>query len=149
MVLYANQIIDPYYGWPIDQNELEAQLISNFGSVVAAQATIHHYEKHTNVIVTKNYQVSLNTYVSLIDTSVIAVDGSMVLPTIDNPVIQTGSNTMVSFPDGSIVDTSVQLYAISNYQAYINQNEANRNIQLVQNQFANEIDIELQQLLSQ
>ena len=149
IVLFANQIIDPYFNWPLNQANFEQNLVDNFGSVANSQATLHHIEKHTNVITTINYQNTVNTYISLVGTDVTTVDGSTNLPNIANPIIQVGANSIVTFPDTSVVDTSVQLLAISNYQYFWDLNETNRNIKLVDSGFINAIESQFKQLVSQ
>ena len=44
MILLANDIIDPYYDWPIFNKELEAYIINKYGSLQEARDKIHHYE---------------------------------------------------------------------------------------------------------
>lgn len=43
LVYYANQIIDPYYGWYLDDEELNQHIITTYTSVAVAQETIRHY----------------------------------------------------------------------------------------------------------
>ena len=151
IVLFANQIIDPYFQWPLSQNEFEQNLIANFGSIANSQATIHHYELQTTVTVTLNYQVTTNTYISNVSSTATAVDGVPFanFPTIAFPVVQVGANNSVTFPDTSIVSTGTQLVAVSNYEQFFVNNENNRNIVLVQANYIPQIEAELQNLLSQ
>lgn len=146
IILYTNQILDPYYQWPLNYTEFQAQLVSNYGSVANSQSTLDHIEKHTNVIVTENYQVTTNTYVTMLANNVYSLDGSTTFPTLDNPIIQVGANNVVDI-DGAQIDTSVQLYAISGYQQLFNLNEANRNIQIIDSAYAAQITAQLQNLL--
>lgn len=43
LVYYANQIIDPYYGWYLSDEELNKHIIATYTSVAVAQETIKHY----------------------------------------------------------------------------------------------------------
>lgn len=45
IILYANDIYDPQYDWPMDKNVFEKYIIGKYGSISAAKSTIHHYEK--------------------------------------------------------------------------------------------------------
>jgi hypothetical protein len=45
IIFLANDIVDPLYDWPLDQNSLNTFIINKYGSVAAAQAQVHHYEK--------------------------------------------------------------------------------------------------------
>lgn len=148
IILYANLILDRYYQWPLTVDQFNANMETQFGGIVNAQSTLHHIEKHTNIITTENYKQTLNTYISIVNTDVIAIDGQTNLPTIQNPVIQIGSNTITYFGNTK-VDTSVQLIAISNYDYSYQQNENNRTIKLIDPQYANQIVTQFKQLLAQ
>ena len=43
LIFLANNIVDPYYGWPLTQNVFEDFLISKYGSIALAKSTIKHY----------------------------------------------------------------------------------------------------------
>lgn len=148
IILYTNQILDPYYQWPLNLVELYAQMASNFGSVATAQVTLDHIEKHTNIIITQNYQQNSNVYISTLANNVISVDGFSTFPTANNPIIQLGSNNIVNIGAAQI-DTSTQLYWISAYQEYINRNESNRNISVLKVDYVPQVVAQLKQLLSQ
>ena len=45
LVLYANNIYDPQYGWPLSQQNFVKFIETKYGSVANAQSQIHHYEK--------------------------------------------------------------------------------------------------------
>ena len=54
LIFLANNIVDPYYEWPLNQNNFESFLISKYGTVAAAQAKILHYKHNTKgTIITK------------------------------------------------------------------------------------------------
>lgn len=44
LVYFANDIVDPYYGWYLDENQMQSSIIDKYGSVSYAQRTIKHYE---------------------------------------------------------------------------------------------------------
>ncbi len=55
LIFLANNIVDPYYEWPLNQNNFESFLISKYGTVAAAQAKILHYKHNTKgTIITKD-----------------------------------------------------------------------------------------------
>lgn len=148
IILYTNLILDPYYKWPLNYSQFQAQLISNYGSIEASQTTLDHIEKHTNVIVTSNYQQTINTYISILANDIISIDGSSTFPTISNPVIKVGANNVVNI-EGSLIDTSVELIAISGYEQLFNRNEQNRNIQLIDAGYIPQIVAQFNNLMSQ
>ena len=43
LIFLANNIVDPYYGWPLTQNTFQDFLISKYGSIATAKTTIKHY----------------------------------------------------------------------------------------------------------
>jgi hypothetical protein len=45
MIIYANNILDPQWEWPLDDNTLKDYITEKYGSLTNAVATIHHYEK--------------------------------------------------------------------------------------------------------
>ena len=54
LIFLANNIVDPYYEWPLTQHMFEDFLISKYGTVAAAQAKILHYKHNTKgTIITK------------------------------------------------------------------------------------------------
>lgn len=146
IILYTNQIIDPYYQWPMDQDDFQNFLISNYGSVGASQGILDHIEKQTNVIVTQNFQQTMNTYTSIVANNVISVDGVSNLPTINNPVVQIGANNVVNI-QGATIDTSQLLVAISAYDAAFQTNESHRNISIIKSDYVPSIVSQFEQLV--
>lgn len=45
MIIYANQILDPQFDWPLPYEAFLKHIIDKYGSVETAKTTIHHYEK--------------------------------------------------------------------------------------------------------
>lgn len=81
LIFLANNIVDPYYGWPLTQNTFQDFLISKYGSIATAKTTIKHYryqEKdketdenwQTKEIVTKETYELDSTFGSLRDIPV-------------------------------------------------------------------------------
>ena len=44
LVLMANEILDPYFQWPMSTLSLEAYIRQKYGSVSVAMGQVHHYE---------------------------------------------------------------------------------------------------------
>jgi len=149
IILFTNKIVDPYFQWPLNQDALDQLIINNYGSVANSQITTDHIEKQTVVISTKYQTSNIQTYVCSIPNTVLSIDGSTTLPTVNTPVIQVGSNNVVIFDDGSIVDTSIVLTWISAYDQIVKINEENRTIKLIQPGYVQQIETELQNLLNQ
>lgn len=45
IILYANNIYDPYYDWPMDNRTFDKYITDKYGSVEWAKTNWHHYEK--------------------------------------------------------------------------------------------------------
>ena len=45
VILYANNIYDPYYDWPMDERTFQKYIIKKYGSLEIAKTTYHHFEK--------------------------------------------------------------------------------------------------------
>ena len=43
LIFLANNIVDPYYGWPLTQNAFQDFIISKYGTIATAKSTIKHY----------------------------------------------------------------------------------------------------------
>ena len=42
IILYANQIIDPQFDWPLSDRNFKNYIIEKYGSIANAQTTYHH-----------------------------------------------------------------------------------------------------------
>ena len=81
LIFLANNIVDPYYGWPLTQNAFQDFINSKYGTIANAKSTIKHYryqEKdketdelwQTKEIVTKETYELDSTFGSLRDIPV-------------------------------------------------------------------------------
>ena len=57
LIYLANDIVDPFYGWPLSNDQLEKFIRDKYGSTATAKAKIIHY-KHK----TKGHIISKDTY---------------------------------------------------------------------------------------
>ena len=74
LIYLVNDIIDPYYDWPLNQDAFNKYMRTLYGSVSGAQATVYEYRKILNkqtvlfdgTIIPERYVVvDLNTYSGL------------------------------------------------------------------------------------
>jgi len=49
IILLVNNIIDPFYDWPLDSLSFDRYIRAKYGSASVAQSQVHHYEKILNV----------------------------------------------------------------------------------------------------
>lgn len=78
LILLPNEILDPYFQWPLSQNQLNDMIRKKYGSVSTAMAQVHHYEQIIQprtelvnsdgekiVVSERTLQVDQTTYISL------------------------------------------------------------------------------------
>jgi hypothetical protein len=131
IVLFANQIIDPQWQWPMNSLTFGLYLNDKYGSI-NVYSTIHSYQQIitsvdslTNTITTNTIEVSEQSY--------------------NNLVIGTKSYTL---PDGSTVTVTTQGNVVNIYDYELSLNESNRTINLLNAGFVNEIEEEFKQLMT-
>jgi hypothetical protein len=63
VVFFSNDLIDPYFDWPMSYDDFNATMIDMFGDIPTAKSTIHHYEDgagHVIDLTTYNSNVYVN-----------------------------------------------------------------------------------------
>jgi len=151
MVMFANDLIDPYYDVPLKDANLESLIEYKYGSLANAATEIHHYERRTKIVTNKDGNISEHEYVTeLQQYSYDFEAGTIVtntLPTLANPVSISSESTEIG-SDGVIITKTVKDYAISNYDYELNTNESKRSIKLIRSEYAPEIELQFKSLLS-
>lgn len=152
IVMFANQIVDPYFDWPLTQNDLNNNIVAKYGSIANAQSTLDHIEQQQSTSVSFNGLITTYTSNSTLNSAftynfTTNQVQAVTLPTIGS-VIDKGIVTY-STPDGSIVSTHTQWVAIDAYTAAINNNESKRQIRLIDKAYAKVIEDQLTSLLAQ
>jgi len=71
LVLISNNILDPYFEWPMDTREFEAYLKKKYGSIAAAQALTVHCEHSTKNITVSADSLTVSNGVSSSDYTAI------------------------------------------------------------------------------
>lgn len=154
MVMYANQIIDPWNDFALSQQDFNNNVIAQYGSLANASSNLHHVELHTTTQTISplgaantvtDVTIVANAYTYNFSTGQVQ---SITLPTIVTPTISLGSNTMVTH-DGSTVTISQVMIAVSALTYLQQQNETKRVIQLLDNQYATTLEKQFQELLAQ
>lgn len=62
LILYANDIYDPQYDWPLNQKNFTNYIETKYGSVANSQAQMHHYEKVVGRQVENSDEFFFTTY---------------------------------------------------------------------------------------
>jgi len=134
VVLFANQIIDPQWEWPMSGSVFQSYINSKYtlaSPSVNPLTTVHHYEKQidtldisTNITTTNKIAISQNTYNSL-----------------------TTSTTNYSLATGTVKMTiSKNLINIYNYELQLNEDK--RNIKILKSNFVSQLEQQFQSLMS-
>ena len=71
-IYLANNIVDPYYEWPLSYKDLRSYIIQKYGSIEIAQSQVHHYEyiararaeqtKHDDAVPEYTLEIDYQTY---------------------------------------------------------------------------------------
>ena len=150
MVMFSNNLIDPYYDVPFDYSELDAYVVYTYGSIANAQSQIHHYERRTELTTNDNGMIESKEYVvELQEKSYDYVNNVIVtntLPTLNTSPITVATTTTTI--DGITITKTVKDYAISSYDYELTENEKKRSVNLIRNEYVEQIENEFKQLLS-
>ena len=131
IVLFANQIIDPQWQWPMNSKVFADYLNDKYPSTdiyntpYAYQQIITSVDSVTNTVTTNTLDISESEYNLL--------------------VLGTNSYTL---PDGSTCTVNISKNIQSIYDYELATNEANRSINLLNASYVNEIEEEFQSLMA-
>lgn len=175
MILYANNIMDPQWDWPIDDDVFNAYIIRKYGSIAAAQQSVHHYEKvvettvnnstHVERYVVDGFRLTQN---ALTDSpyayyTAYKVPGSVTIdsltPTVDSNLYSADNDTFASdtsLPhydsyqavdvNGSTVTVNIHGNYVSLYDYEMGLNESRRLIKIIKSDYYNQIRSEFNAL---
>jgi hypothetical protein len=131
MVLFANQIMDPQWQWPIDNLTLDNYLSDKYPNT-NVDTTIHHYLK-----------------------TVTSVDNTSRTSTITETIIDlTAYNALArttrsyTLPNGSTVTVTTDKSSVNIYDYEMSVNEKNRSIRLINAVYADQLEKEFQTLMA-
>ena len=135
VVLFANQIMDPQWQWPMTGDVFKSYIDSKYTLATPAvnpYTTVHHYEKQidtldisTNITTINKISISQNTYNSL-----------------------TTSTTNYSLATGTVkVTISKNLINIYDYELQLNEDK--RNIKILKNNYVGQLEKQFKSLMSQ
>lgn len=131
LLLYANQINDPQWGWPLDRLSFERYISQKYPNQ-NPNSTIHHFEKiitqvesSTKIVTEKKMSIDEQTYNNL-----------------------TPSTTVYDFPTSTTTIT-ISKRAVTVYQYELEKNEAKRSIKVIKKELADIIDAQLEDLMTE
>ena len=130
LVMFANQLMDPQWDWPLSGNELSAYLVKKYGENYNTYSEIHHYEKiltqfdyGTNTTTTNKVTVSEDIYNAIVPQT-----------------------NYFSLPTGD-VSIAVDKSAVSVYDYELDLNEQKRNIKILNAAYVNKVEEEFKKLM--
>ena len=152
IILYANDIYNPYKDWPMDNRSFRKYLIGKYGSVEAAQLGYHHYEmvikrENDGKVTETRFEID-RTMESFDPNNVVPYDRWDALEYSYLPVnfAETSRTTTDTKVAGRTIIQTVERDAISNYDWEVQQNEARRNIKIIKKNYYQTILNELDNL---
>jgi hypothetical protein len=131
IVLFANELLDPQWDWPMTSMVFEQYLadkypsINIYSEVEYYEKIITQYDSNTQTTTVNNVRIDEDTYNNL-------------------PVTQTEIYTL---PTGPVTITT-ERNAVSIYDYEFNQNEAKRNIKILNSIYVNQFEEQFKQLLT-
>jgi hypothetical protein len=131
MVLFANQILDPQWQWPMDSQTFGSYLSNKYPDI-APNEVIHHYLK--TVTTTDN------------STGTITVDNIIIDETAYNLLAET--TRTYTLPNQSTVTVVTEKSTVSIAEYEQDENEKNRNIKLVNALYAEQLEKEFKSLMA-
>lgn len=108
IILYANNIYDPYFDWPMNEKAFEKYIIKKYGSVELAKTTYHHYEK---VIKRENPAAQVTTTTTFEVNDKKLTDGVLTLGNystnfVPNEIVFVGPSNATNTFSGNVVSWS-------------------------------------------
>jgi hypothetical protein len=133
LILFANDIVDPIYDWPLSYANFEKFIVNKYGSYTSASTLIHHYEKIitktdsvTQQVTTNKYEIDLDTYNSLPASNIETIN------------LKSGNTVKIE-------TTKKIVYA---YDYELELNESKRTIKIIDKIYSQQIENELIALLT-
>ena len=150
MIMYANGITDPQWGWPVDDNTFLAYLMDKYTDVVANTYNVSTSNVTSSMVLgytqatVYNYNQTITTYDTTStqkQTITIQVDESTY-----NQI--SPSTKSISFTNGIVATKITDKSTQSIYDYEISINESKRTINLIKSQYAKSVENQLQTLMS-
>ena len=141
MVLYANEIMDPLYDWPLTSQQFDAYLKNKYSVAAGGDAFVLTYTTST----VQEYRKIITTYDS---TSLETTTKTVVIDlTTYNSI--TAASTTQTFSSGASVTRTLSKSAVSIYDYELELNEAKQNIKLINSSYSNQLEKDLKTLMAQ
>jgi hypothetical protein len=131
IVLFANQLMDPQWDWPMSGTVFENYLVAKYGQSFNTHSEIHDYQKvstqfdsGTNTTTVESVELSVEDYNSLVETT-----------------------ETYSLPTGDVT-VSITKNAVSYYDYEYNLNESKRTIRILNSSYVAQMENEFKRLMT-
>jgi hypothetical protein len=152
IVLLFNQIINPYYDFPLTSVALDSYIENKYSQTInQALTTIHHYEKEvTKEAMYNGLLIDKTTETFIIGEFEVDYSDNSITPatlpgTADTSLVV--STETIAYPNYNLKITTVNR-AVSNYTYEVNENEKKRQIKLLDEKFVQRVEDEFRSLMS-
>lgn len=135
VIYLVNDIIDPYYDWPLSTVNFEKYIIKKYGSIAAAKSQVAYYKK---IPIDYYVNVNDNTYVEAASNPGLANSSEWILKTIDEDI----KIASLSNPDPAI------WLEIDEYTRESEENENKRYIKLLDKRILQSFNVQFEELLN-
>jgi hypothetical protein len=133
VILFANDMIDPQYDWPLNSRDFRKYIINKYGSIETAKTTIHHYEK---IILREESLTGITTESRFLVNEEQITNNNMDVPydTYEN-LTDTQNVETINMGNGRTVVQITSRNAVSNYDYEEQLNENKRAIKIIKPEF--------------
>ncbi len=143
IIIYANQIFDPQFDWPLTYDAFKKMIINKYGSVENSQTTIHHYEK----IITR-----VNEFYGTTSVTRFVIDGDIQTDqSLDVPYDYYSELAMSEVNtydiDGKTIVETIEAVAISNYDYELKLNDDKKIIKIIKTDYYPQIMSEYRNMM--
>jgi hypothetical protein len=149
IILYANDIVDPQFDWPLDHAEFYKYIVGKYGSVPIAKTTIHHYEK---VVERTNPLNNLTTETRFVVNDTKLTDNDLNVPYDyyegEGSMSETQTYNTYNM-DGTTITEIIHRNEVSNYDYEVALNDSKRLIKVIKKEYFSQIVSEFNKLTSQ
>lgn len=129
IIMYANDIVDPQYDWPLKSREFTKYLITKYGTVEWAKTNYHHYEK----VITREVGNVTTTDIVIVNETKLTDNDIAGQDTYNNLAndIDYQTHTVA----GKTVIETIQNNRVTYYDWEVEQNEAKRGIKIIKPEY--------------
>ena len=152
IVLLFNNILNPYYDWPMKSPVLDEYIQNKYGQTLdQAKDTIHHYEQELRKVTTSQGLTTSDiteTYVIgeyELNYTTNAVT-ARALPTVADTSLYVSTDT-INYETSVLTITTVNK-AVSNYTYELEENEKRRNIRILDPRYVQRVENEFKEIMS-